>query len=111
VTEPSFLALQGINELLETRDLVGAHYNSGLAIAGVIVNRVERTVEHRAGLPEIVAYFGTDLVWSPHLPKRTVLQDGARRGVPVAGLGGRAAHEVGRGFAELADRIEVCGAR
>jgi len=27
VTEPSFLALQGIEELLETRDLVCAHYN------------------------------------------------------------------------------------
>lgn len=45
VTEPSFLALQGIDELLETRDLVQAHYNSRLALAGVIVNRVERTVE------------------------------------------------------------------
>lgn len=29
VTEPSFLALQGIEELLETRDLVCAHYNPG----------------------------------------------------------------------------------
>jgi chromosome partitioning protein len=111
VTEPSFLALQGINELLETLDLVCAHYNGHLALAGVIVNRVERTVEHRAGLAEIEAYFGTDLVWSPHLPKRTVLQDGARRGVPLAWLGGRAAHEVGRGFAELADRIEACRAQ
>jgi chromosome partitioning protein len=102
VTEPSFLALQGIDELLETRDLVRAHYNNRLALAGVIVNRVERTVEHRAGLAEIASYFGPDLVWSPHLPKRTVLQEGARRGVPVADLGRR---ELGAGFAELADRV------
>jgi hypothetical protein len=68
----------------------------------VIVNRVERTVEHRAGLAEIASYFGPDLVWSPHLPKRTVLQEGARRGVPVADLGRR---ELGAGFAELADRV------
>ena len=47
VTEPSFLALQGIDELLETRELVRAHYNHALALAGVVVNRVERTVEHR----------------------------------------------------------------
>src|SRR4051794_16062404 len=53
----SFLALQGIDELLETRDLVQAHYNSRLAPAGVIVNRVERTVEHRAGQAEIASYF------------------------------------------------------
>jgi hypothetical protein len=43
----------------------------------VIVNRVERTVEHRMGLAELVSYFGPDLVWSPHLPKRTML--GVRR--------------------------------
>ena len=96
VTEPSFLALQGLDELLETRDLVRAHYNPRLALAGVIVNRVERTVEHRRGLAEIASYFGADLVWSPHLPKRTVLQEGARRGVPLAELHGRAARELGR---------------
>ena len=54
VTEPSFLALQGIGELLETQELVRAHYNGGLRLAGVVVNRVERTVEHRAGLAEII---------------------------------------------------------
>ena len=86
VTEPSFLALQGIDELLETRDLVRAHYNPRLVLAGVVVNRVERTVEHRAGLAEIASYFGPDLVWSPQLPKRTVLQEAARRGVPLAEL-------------------------
>ena len=107
VTEPSFLALQGIDELLETRDLVQAHYNSGLALAGVIVNRVERTVEHRAGQAEIASYFGPDLVWSPQLPKRTVLQEGERRGVPLTELRSRAARELGDGFAELAGRIEV----
>ena len=110
VTEPSFLALQGLDELLETRDLVHAHYNDRLALAGVIVNRVEHTLEHRRGLAEIASYFGPDLVWSPHLPKRTVLQEGARRGVPLAELHGRASRELGRDFAELAGRITVgCG--
>ena len=107
VTEPSFLALQGIDELLETRDLVTAHYNSELVLAGVIVNRVERTVEHRAGLAEIESYFGADVVWAPHLPKRTVLQDGARRGVPLTDLGTRAACVVASDLAQLADHIEV----
>ena len=110
VTEPSFLALQGIGELVETRDLVHAHYNSRLVLAGVIVNRVEHTVEHRAGLTEIASYFGPKLVWSPHLPKRTVLQEAARRGVPVTELRTRAARELASGLAELASRIEVCRA-
>src|SRR3954452_22548996 len=95
VTEPSFLALQGLDELLKTRDLVRAHYNDGLALAGVIANRVERTVEHRIGLAEIASYFGPDLVWSPHLPKRTVVQDAARRGRPLCDLGGAGARVVG----------------
>ncbi|MGD9795643.1 MAG: ParA family protein [Acidimicrobiia bacterium] len=110
VTEPSFLALQGIDELLQTRDLVRAHYNSRLALAGVVVNRVERTVEHRAGLAEIATFFGANLVWSPHLPKRTALQEGARRGVPMSGLATHAARELRTSFGELADRIEVRGA-
>jgi chromosome partitioning protein len=107
VAEPSFLALQGIDELLETRDLVCAHYNRRLTIAGVIVNRVERTAEHRAGVAELATYFGPDLVWSPHLPKRTVLQDAARRGVPLTELRNRAARDLQDAFAELAGRIEV----
>jgi len=39
VTEPTFVALQGIGELPQTRQLVRWHYNSGLELASVIVNR------------------------------------------------------------------------
>ena len=56
----------------------------------MIVNRVERTVEHRAGLAEILAYFGPDTVWSPHLPKRTV-STFALAPVPLFPAGGGAA--------------------
>lgn len=105
VTEPSFLALQGIEELLETRELVRAHYNPDLALAGVIINRVERTAEHRAGTSEIASFFGRELVWSPVLPKRTVLQDAARRGRPLWDLRGRVARELAEEFRALADRI------
>ncbi|MDP9294293.1 MAG: ParA family protein [Actinomycetota bacterium] len=107
VTEPTFLALQGIDELLQTRDLVRTHYNPGLELAGVVVNRVERTVEHRDGVAEIIRYFGADLVWRPLLPKRTAMQDGVRRGVPVCELAGRSAREVAAGFTEMARRMEI----
>ena len=107
VTEPSFLSLQGISELLETHELVCAHFNPRLVLAGVIVNRVERTVEHRAGLAELESYFGADVVWSPVLPKRTALQEAARRGVPLSELTQRAARELAGDFAALAERIEV----
>lgn len=107
VTEPTFLALQGIGELLQTRDLVAAHYNAELELAGVVVNRVERTVEHRQGLGEIESYFGPELVWSPHVAKRTVLQDGARRGVGLGDLRSAAARELAATFDQLAARIEL----
>ena len=107
VTEPTFLALQGIEELLRTRELVGAHYNPRLELAGVIVNRVERTVEHRESLAEIEAFFGSDLVWSPQVAKRTALQEVARRGAWLDQTRSAAARELAPVFAELARRIEV----
>jgi chromosome partitioning protein len=106
VTEASYLALQGTDELLETHALVRTHYNPGLELVGVIVNRVERTLEHRHSVVEIERYFGAGLVWSPLLPKRTVLQDASRRGVPVSRLTRRVAGEVAARFAKLARRIE-----
>ena len=72
VTEPSFLALQGIKELLDTYELVREHYNPRLELAGVIVNRWERTVEHRESCAEIERYFGDGLAGS-----RTFEADGA----------------------------------
>ena len=106
VTEPSFLALQGIKELLDTYDLVREHYNHGLELAGVIVNRWERTVEHRNSTAEIERYFGNGVAWQPYLPKRTVVQDAARLGVPVRRLAGHTAREVANALSALAGRIE-----
>jgi chromosome partitioning protein len=107
VTEPTFLALQGIGELLETGELVRRHYNADCELAGVIVNRVERTLEHRASIRELVRYFGDGLVWRPHVPKRTVVQDAAREGVAVDRLSGRAAAELRDAFSALAGRLEA----
>jgi hypothetical protein len=41
------------DELLETLELVRTHYNRQLELAGVIVDRVERTVEHRESVIEM----------------------------------------------------------
>lgn len=107
VTEPTFLALQGIEELLKTLELVVAHYNPTLELGGVVVNRVERTVEHREGLAEIAAYFGPDLVWAPHIAKRTSLQEGARRGTALREMRSTSARELAETFEHLAARIQV----
>ena len=107
VTEASFLALQGTAELLETVELVRTHYNRQLELGGVIVNRVERTVEHRDSVIEIERYFGAQLVWQPLLPKRTAIQDATRQGVPVGELSRRPARELAGAFATFARRMAV----
>ena len=76
-----------------------AQYNRQLERAGVIVNRVERTVEHRESVLEIRRCFGADLVWQPLLPKRTAVQDATRRGVPVGELAGGRPASLRRGGA------------
>ena len=112
VTEPSFLALQGIEELLDTYELVREHYNRDLLLAGVIVNRCDPTVEHRRSIAEIERYFSDGVAWKSYIRKRTVLQDAARQGAPVHRLTGRSAREVAGAFRVLADRLEASrGAR
>lgn len=106
VTSPSFLALQGLRDLLDTHDLVRQYYNPDLALAGVIVNAVERTTEHTDRVHELEQFFGYDLVWHPYLRKRTVVQEAAGKRVPIASLGTykdahRTAHELNR----LADKV------
>jgi chromosome partitioning protein len=107
VTEPSYMALQGLEELLDTYELVRTHYNTSLTLAGVIVNRWERTLEHRKSCVEIQRFFGPDVAWQPYVRKRTGLQDAARRGVPICRLPGTAARELADAFTELAARIGV----
>jgi chromosome partitioning protein len=88
VTEPTFLALQGIEELLETQAL-------------------GRTVEHCAGMAEIVSVFGPSPVWSPTVPKRTVLQHAVRAGRHLADCRSCAARELTHAFSAFAERIEA----
>jgi chromosome partitioning protein len=111
VTEPSFLALQGIKELRDTDDQLREHYNKARELAVDIVNRCERTVEHRRGLAEIERYFGGGLAWCPYVPKRTALQDAARLGLPIPRLGAGAGNEVAAALSQLADRLAVAHAR
>jgi cellulose biosynthesis protein BcsQ len=92
---------------LRPYELVRAHYNGELELAGVIVNRIERTVEHRERVVEIERNVGAELVWQPLLAKRTAVQDATRRGVPVGALARRPARELAGAFASLAARMEV----
>ena len=106
VTEPTFLALRALDELLNTLEQVTAERNPSLEMAGVVLNRVEATAEHKRGVAEIEESFGSR-VWEPHIPKRAVLQDAMRLGVPPQDLRSHYADEITGLFDELADRLAV----
>jgi chromosome partitioning protein len=108
VTEPTFLALQAIEELLDSVRLVAIDQNPTLELAGLVVNRVEGTAEHKRGVAELEEEFGSQ-VWEPHVPKRAILQDAMRRGVAPQDLQAQShyASEMTAIFDALAARIEA----
>jgi chromosome partitioning protein len=106
VTEPTFLALRALDELLNTLEHVTAERNPSLELAGVLLNRVEGTAEHKRGVAEVESSFGSR-VWEPHIPKRAVLQDAMRLGVPPQDLRSHYADEITGLFDELVDRLAV----
>ena len=105
VTEPTFLALQAMEELLDTLHDVAAERNPSLELAGVVVNRVEATAEHKRSVAELEDGFGSQ-VWQPHIPKRAALQDAMRCGVPPQDLRTHYTDEIVELFDALAQQLE-----
>lgn len=106
VTSPSFLALQGLRDLLETHELVRRYYNGAVTLSGVVVNAVRRTSEHADRIQELERFFGYDLVWRPHLRERTVIQEAAGKRVPLSALGTyKDADRVTHDFTRLAEQV------
>jgi chromosome partitioning protein len=99
VTEPGYLALSGMGDLLETVETVNEHLRA-VDVGGVIVNMVDGTQETARRVEEIRSYFGQDLVLDPTIPRRTVIREAIGHGLPL--------HELGRqkGAADIAELFE-----
>jgi cellulose biosynthesis protein BcsQ len=112
VTEPTYLALHAMEELLDALRSVSEEQNPALELAGVVLNRVETTAEHKRSVAELEERLGSQ-VWEPHVPKRAVLQDAMRRGVPAQDLETHThyATEIAEIFDLLADRLEAIRVR
>jgi chromosome partitioning protein len=108
VTEPTALALHAMEELLDTLRDVAAECNPSLELAGVVLNRLEATAEHRHSLAELQDMFGSRL-WLPPVPKRAILQDAMRQGRPAQDLQSHShyATEIAEIFDALALRVEA----
>jgi chromosome partitioning protein len=110
VTEPTFLAAHALEELLDVLHYVANQRNPSLTLAGVVLNRVEAMAEHKRSLAELEGRFGSQ-VWQPHIPKRAVLQDAMRQGVPPQDLRSHYAEEITELFDALAGHLELSRAR
>jgi cellulose biosynthesis protein BcsQ len=108
VTEPSYLALHAMEEMLDTLDAIAEDENPSLSLGGVILNRLETTAEHRRSVEELEANFGPRL-WTPHVPKRAILQDAMRQGIPPQNLTTHShyAGEIASIFDQLVERISA----
>jgi chromosome partitioning protein len=101
VTEPSYPALRGVSDLLETLEVVTKRYAPRLALAGVVVNKVVPTREAMLRVEELDGVFGSQ-VWTPHIPHRTALAEALGAHVPVRAMRGDGARVVTEAFAGLA---------
>jgi len=104
VTEPGRDSVAGLAGVTETVELVRAAYRPDLAVAGVVVNRVERTAEHRRRLAELDELYG-DLLWTPTVDKRAAVAESLGAARPVLDWPGSAAQESSAAFAALAARL------
>lgn len=91
VTEPSIDASAGVANILNTIDTVREHYNPGLQVLGIVLNKVpprSREADYRAA--ELSEALGEQL-WAPAIPMRTVLTESRGARAPIHSYGSRAA--------------------
>lgn len=121
ITEPAFASMRGIQQLVlgeeieelgravhkpSTIDVITEHYNPGLKVAGVVVNKLTSTADAKYHLSDVIEVFG-DLVWQPTIPMRVAMADSASRHDPLTKLppGRGGARELVAIFDELANRL------
>lgn len=105
VIEPSYLAMQSMIDLLEIVSRVRAVRNPQLEVAGIVLNRLKTSAEHRRSVAQLEGAFG-DYIWRPHIPEQEVLQEAMRKGLPPQELRTPFASEVTSLFDPLVDRLE-----
>ena len=97
VTEPSFFAVQGAEQALESVALVREHDNPTLRPVGVVANRVRTTLpEHSFRMEEMRTAFG-DLMLGG-LPDRSAVQQAQGACIPVQQWKSNGATDIAKAF-------------
>jgi cellulose biosynthesis protein BcsQ len=104
VTEPSLFALQGAQQALDAVDVVRRSGHLVLRPAGIVVNRMRPTTEHRFRVSELEQTYG-GLVLQPPMPDRTAVTQAAGSCLPVQQGSSKGAREVSAIFDTYLDAI------
>jgi cellulose biosynthesis protein BcsQ len=104
VAEPTLFALHGARRALAAVLAVQDGNNPGVRTAGIVVNRVRPTSEHRFRIGELRLAYGP-LVLEPTVPDRTVVQQAAGALVPLYRWRSPGAREVAAVFDQYLDRL------
>ncbi len=108
VTEPSFFAVQGAEQALESVALVAERGNSELHPLGIVVNRMRPTLaEHRYRMDELQAAFGSLVLGG--LPDRSAVQQAQGAGIPVQRWQSPGASDISRAFDSLLTQVVNTG--
>lgn len=99
VTEPRAASVEGLAEIVKTLGSVRQLFNPGLALAGIIVNKVnKRKVDQAYWIGRLESDYGPQLL-PPYLPEREAFAKANSAAVPLRNYG-----PAGR---ELLDSLEV----
>jgi chromosome partitioning protein len=105
VVELSALSLRGAEAVLEEVEHVWAELNPGLDVGGVVVNRsLSTSNEGERQAHELDRLMGSQAVWRPYIPQRTVINEAMGHRVPIHDMGYRA-RDVVQVFESLYDQL------
>ena len=107
VADPTRFALDGIAGVMETAEVVRTYFSARLAMAGIVVNLVDSTLESRRRLAELrAAYDGG--VLEPTIPRRVIVKEALaqRRSLWEFGAA-KGADEISAGVDQLVDRVAM----
>ena len=106
ITEPSAASLQGVQHIEQSIEVVKEHYNKGLKLAGIIVNRLMggNANEPRFRLEELNEVFGKQ-VWEPYIPTRTIIAEAMGSQAPIHAYAPSRAGDAQQAYEKLLDRL------
>ena len=105
ITEPRAASVDGVAQIVATLDLIRMHFNQGLEIAGVVINRHNPQRVDRVDWATTVQETYGDLVLDPFVPEREAISQATSGAVPVSTLTTDSARSVTTALQQLVDRI------